>query len=90
MEYTIQWIGEAFLGVSTDSGRQIGFSLLTGHPVPAGFNQDDAVTIEPATKIPYEPEVETENRAYFIVTHAVTGKTLTVWHETDGWSLEHN
>lgn len=88
MEYTIEWIGEVFLGVSSDGGRHIGLSLLKGHPVPAEFKEGDRVTIEAATKIPYEPEVETDNRAYFTVTHVATGKTVVVWHETDGWMLE--
>lgn len=88
MEYTIEWIGEVFLGVRTDAKRHIGMSLLKGHSVPAEFREGDRVRIAVASKIPYEPEVETEHRAYFTVTHVATGKTLTVWHETDGWMLE--
>lgn len=88
MEYTVEWIGEVFLGVSSDGGRHIGLSRLKGHPVPAEFNEGDRVRIEAATKIPYEPEVETEHRAYFTVTHVVTGKTLSVWHDSNNWQLE--
>ena len=43
MEYTIQWIGEVFFRVSSDGGRQIGLSLLKGHPVPAEFSEGDRV-----------------------------------------------
>ena len=90
MEYTIQWIGEVFLGVSSEGGRQIGMSLLKSHPVPAELKEGDRVRIATASQIPYEPlEEATENRAYFTVTHVATGKTLTVWHETDGWLLEN-
>jgi hypothetical protein len=89
MEYTIQWIGEVFLGVSSDGGRQIGMSLLEGHPVPAEFKEGDRVSIATSPNIPYEP-VETENRSYYTVTHIPTGKMLTVWHEPDGWRLEGN
>ena len=90
MEYTIQLIGEVFLGVSSEGGRQIGMSLLKSHPVPAEFKEGDRVRIATASQIPYEPlEEATENRAYFTVTHVATGKTLTVWHETDGWLLEN-
>jgi hypothetical protein len=91
MEYTIQWIGEVFLGVSSDGGRQIGMSLLEGHPVPAEFKEGDRVRIANSPDIPYEPYqlgVETEKRDYYTVTHIPTGKTLTVWHEADGWRLE--
>jgi hypothetical protein len=91
VEYTIEWIGEAFLGVSSDAGRHIGMSLLKGHPVPADFREGDRVRIanSPGTPYePYQPEAETENRAYFAVTHIATGQTLTVWHLTDGWKLE--
>jgi hypothetical protein len=89
MEYTIEWIGEAFLGVSSDAKRHIGMSLLKGHPVPAEFKENDRVCIAVAFEIPYEPlEEATEDRAYFTITHVTTGKTLTVWHETDGWLLE--
>jgi hypothetical protein len=89
MEYTFEWIGEAFLGVSSDAKRHIGMSLLKGHPVPAEFKEGDRVSIAFASEIPYEPlEEATENRAYFTITHAPTGKRLTVWHEMDGWLLE--
>jgi hypothetical protein len=89
MEYTIEWIGEAFLGVSSDAKRHIGMSLLKGRPVPAEFKEGDRVSIALASEIPYEPvEEATEDRAYFTITHAATGKTLTVWHETDRWLLE--
>jgi hypothetical protein len=88
VEYTLQWIGEVFLGVSTDAGRHVGLTLLKGHPVPAEFKEGDRVLIEASKKIPYEPEVETEHRAYFTVTHIATGKTLSVWHETDQWMLD--
>jgi hypothetical protein len=88
MEYTVEWIGEVFLGVSSDGGRHIGLSLLKGRPVPAEFNEGDRVRIEAATKIPYEPEGGTEDRVYFTVTHVSTGKTLTVWHDSDHWRLE--
>jgi|HubBroStandDraft_6_1064221.scaffolds.fasta_scaffold1098892_1 hypothetical protein len=89
MEYTIQWIGEMFLGVSSDNRRQVGMSLLKSHPVPAEFKEGDLVRIAVASQIPYEPlEEATESRAYFTITHVATGKTLTVWHETDGWLLE--
>jgi hypothetical protein len=91
MEYTIEWIGEAFLGVSSDAGRHIGMSLLKGHPVPAEFKEGDRVRIATSPDIPYEPYqigVDAENRTYFTVTHIATSKTLTVWHQTDGWRLE--
>lgn len=91
MEYTIEWIGEVFLGVSSDAGRHIGLSLLKGHPVPVEFNEGDHVRIANSPGIPYEPYqpgTETENRAHFTVTHIATGKMLIVWHETDGWKLE--
>ena len=59
-------------------------------PIPAEFKEGDRVRIAVASQIPYEPlEEATENRAYFTVTHVATGKTLTVWHETDGWLLEN-
>jgi hypothetical protein len=66
MEYTIEWIGEVFLGVSSDAGRHIGFSLMKGHPVPVKFKEGDRVRIADAPKIPYErykPDVQTENRS---------------------------
>jgi hypothetical protein len=89
MEYTIQWIGEVFLGVSSDGGRQIGMSLLKSQPVPAEFKEGDRVRISASPDIPYEPYGEgTENRAYYIVTHIPTGKTLVVWHDSDNWMLE--
>jgi hypothetical protein len=89
MEFRIQWIGEVFLGVSSDGGRQIGMSLLKSHPVPAEFKEGDRVHIVVSSDIPYEPYDEgTEHRAYFTVTHIPTGKTLTVWHESDKWMLE--
>lgn len=91
MEYTIEWVGDVFLGVSSDAGRHIGMSLLNGHPVPDEFKEGDRVRITDAPSIPYEtyqPGAETQNRAYFTVTHILTGKTLTVWHETNGWRLE--
>jgi hypothetical protein len=87
MEYTVQWIGKVFLGLSSDAGRQIGMSLLDSQHVPAEFKEGDRVRIANSPNIPYEP-VETENRAYYTVTHIPTGKTLTVWHESDGWTLE--
>lgn len=55
MEYTIEWIGEAFLGVSTDAGRHIGMSLIKGHPVPDEFKENDRVRITDAQNVPYEP-----------------------------------
>jgi hypothetical protein len=89
MGYTIQWIGEVFLGISSDGGRQIGLSLLKSHPAPAEFKEGDRVRIGASPNIPYEPYEEgTEHRAYFTVTHIQTGKTLTVWHESDKWMSE--
>jgi hypothetical protein len=88
MEYTIHWIGEVFLGLASDGGRQIGMSLLKSQPVPAEFKEGDRVRIAASPNIPYEPEVETETRNYYIVTHIPTGKTLTVWHDSDNWRLE--
>jgi hypothetical protein len=88
MEYTIQWIGKVFLGLASDGGRQIGMSLLESQPVPAEFKEGDRVRIDTSPKIPYEPEVETEPRNYYTVTHIPTGKTLTVWHDSDNWRLE--
>ena len=91
MEYTIQWIGEVFLGVSSEGGRQIGLSLLESQPVPAEFKEGDRVRIANSPDIPYEPYepgVERENRAYYTVTHIPTGKMLTVWHDSDNWRLE--
>jgi hypothetical protein len=91
MEYTIQWIGKVFLGLSSDGGRQIGMSLLESQPVPAEFKEGDRVRIANSPDIPYEPYtpgVETENRGYYTVTHIPTGKTLMVWREADGWRLE--
>ena len=88
MEYTIQWIGKVFLGLSTDGGRQIGLSLLESQPVPAEFQEGDRVRITASQKIPYEPDVDAETRNYYMVTHIPTGKTLTVWHDSDNWRLE--
>jgi hypothetical protein len=89
MEYTIQWIGEVFLGLSSDSGRQIGMSLLKSQPVAAEFKEGDTVRIATSPDIPYEPyKEETEHRNYYTVTHIPTGKTLTVWHDSDDWRLE--
>jgi hypothetical protein len=91
MEYTIQWIGKVFLGLSSDEGRQIGMSLLEGYAVPDEFKEGDRVRIANTPDIPYEPYqpgVATGNRAYFTVTHVPTGKALTVWHGTDGWRLD--
>jgi hypothetical protein len=45
MEYTIQWIGEVFIGLSSEGGRQIGMSLLGSEPVPAEFKEGDRVRI---------------------------------------------
>ncbi len=89
MEYTIQWIGEVFLGLSSEGGRQIGMSLLKSQPVPAEFREGDLVRIAISSDIPYEPYAEeTEDRNYYTITHIPTGKTLTVWHDSDNWSLE--
>jgi hypothetical protein len=88
MDFTIQWIGEVFLGLSSDGGRQIGMSLLESQPVPAEFKEGDRVRIATSQHIPYEPGVEPENRYYYTVTHIPTGKTFTVWHDSDDWRLE--
>lgn len=89
MTFTIQWIGEAFLALSSAGGRQIAMSLLKGQPVPAEFKEGDPVRIAASPDIPYEPyEVGIEDRTYYTVTHILTGKTLTVWHDSDDWRLE--
>jgi hypothetical protein len=64
-------------------------SLLKSQPVPVEFKEGDRVRITTLPDIPYEPYGEgTEDRNYYTVTHIPTGKTLTVWHESDDWRLE--
>jgi hypothetical protein len=88
MEYTIIWIGEVFLGVATDQGRQIGLSLLEGQAIPAEFKEGDRVRIVNSPDALYTKGIKTENRGYYTVTHIPTGKTLTVWHKANEWRLE--
>jgi hypothetical protein len=87
MEYTIQWIEEVAFGVS-DGTRQIGMSLLEGQSVPTEFKEGDRVRIANSPDGLYARGLETDNRGYYTVTHIPTGKTLTVWHRADEWSLE--
>jgi hypothetical protein len=90
MGYTLDWIGEVGLGVTSDGGRQIGMSLLEGQSVPPEFKEGDRVRIVNSPDELHAMGIEDNNRGYYTVTHVRSGATLTVWHKADEWRLEQD
>jgi len=80
MPYTIDWIGTVALGVRTEGGRPLAFSLERHQRVPDELKEGDAVEI---TNHPDHPSVMAaglESCGYYEITHIKSGKVLKTWY----------
>lgn len=76
MDYKVDWVGEVALGVVTDSGRPLAFSLEEGQAVPTEFKPGDELEIENHPAHPATLAMGMENMGYYRITHVASGKVL--------------
>ncbi|HUB18564.1 MAG TPA: hypothetical protein VL990_08005 [Acidobacteriaceae bacterium] len=88
MGYKVAWIGAVALGVETDGGRQLAFSLEEDQQIPSEFKEGDPIEI---VNHPDHPSVATmglESGGFYEITHLPTGKTFRTWHRADMYKVE--
>jgi hypothetical protein len=87
MAYKVAWVGSVALGVETETGRELAFSLEENQQIPAEFKEGDAVDI---TNHPDHPSVATmgmESGGYYEITHIPTGTVFRTWHRADAYKV---
>lgn len=75
MSYRIDWVGEVALGVRTEGGRPIAFSLEEGQIVPSEFKVGDEVDIQNHPAHPAKVEMGM-NDGYYDIIHLASKKVL--------------
>lgn len=88
MAYTIDWIGTVAIGVLTEGGRSLAFSLEDGQQVPAEFKEGDDVKIMNHPEDPVVLAMGLENGGYYEITHIKSGVVLRTWHRADMYKVE--
>lgn len=88
MSYTIDWVGTVALGVKTEGGRQLAFSLEEGQTVPEEFQEGDLVEIANNPGHPAEIARGMGSSGYYEFTHLKTGKTFRTMHRADMYKLD--
>jgi hypothetical protein len=88
MAYKIEWIGTVALGIETEGGRSLAFSLEDGQVVPPEFKIGDPVEIANRPNHPSIAAMGMENGGYYEFTHIPTGKVFRTWHRADMYKVE--
>jgi hypothetical protein len=88
MAYKIDWIGTVALGVLTDGGRSLSFSLEDGQSIPPEFRAGDDVEISNHPEHPAVLAMGLENGGYYEITHLKSGAVLRTWHRADMYKVE--
>ena len=70
MPYKIEWIGTVALGVSTEGGQSLAFSLADGQQVPPEFKVGDPVKIVNYPEHPSVVAMGMENVGYYEFTQS--------------------
>jgi hypothetical protein len=89
MSYKIAWIGTVALGVETDGGQQLAFSLEEDQQVPSEFKVGDPIEICNHPDHPSVAAMGLESGGYYDITHLPTGMTLRTWHRADMYKVEN-
>ncbi len=88
MPYKIEWIGTVALGVSTEGGQSLAFSLADGQQVPPEFKVGDPVKIVNYPEHPSVVAMGMENVGYYEFTHIPTGTVVRTQHRDDMYKVE--
>jgi hypothetical protein len=88
MPYKIEWIGTVALGISTEGGRSLAFSLEDGQQVPPEFKVGDPVKIVNFPEHPSVIAMGMGNEGYYEFTHIPTGIVLHTLHRNDMYKVE--
>jgi hypothetical protein len=88
MAYTIDWIGTVALGVLTEGGRPLAFSLVDGQEVPSEFKEGDEVEIRNHPEHPAVLAMGMENEGYYEITHVKSRVMLRLRHSADMYKVE--
>jgi hypothetical protein len=87
MSYKIDWIGAVAIGVQTDGGRELAFSLEEGQHVQTEFKVGDDIQIVNHPARPASMEMGLD-WGYYEVTHCRSGKVLKTWHRADAFHVK--
>ena len=87
MPYKISYIGTVALGIETDGGRIISFTLPENSPVPEEFKVGDSVDVEIYPAHPAQIAFG-HNTGYYEIKHLASGKTLRTFHKDDEWRVK--
>jgi hypothetical protein len=71
-QYIVRWVGPVGIGIHTQEGKSLTFSVVKNQYIPAEFKPGDEVTIN---TIPGNPPI---NQGYYEITHIPTGKILRI------------
>jgi hypothetical protein len=87
LSYKIDWIGTVAIGVQTEGGRELAFSLEEGQHVPKGFKVGDDVQIvnQPAHPASIDMGLDW---GYYEITHCRSGKVLKTWHRDGAFQVK--
>ena len=88
MAYKIDWIGTVALGVLTEGGRPLAFSLEDGQQVPPEFKEGDDVEIRNYPENPAVLAMGMENGGHYEITHIKSRAVLRTWHRADMYKVE--
>jgi hypothetical protein len=84
MSYKIDWIGAVAIGVQTEAGRELAFSMEEGQHVPKEFKVGEDIEIVNHPGHPTSIMMGMDWR-YFEITHCRSGKVLKTWHRADAF-----
>ena len=87
MAHKIAWVGTLALGVETDEGRQMAFSLEEGQTIPSEFKEGDQLRIVNHPDHPANVAMGM-NGGYYEITHVRSGAVLETWHRADADKVE--
>jgi hypothetical protein len=87
MAYTVEWIGTVALGVLTEGGRSLTFTLAEGQTVPEEFKVGDELEIEIHSAHPAMIAMDM-NSGHYDITHVRSGKVLRILHSTTDYMFK--
>lgn len=88
MAYQIAWIGTVALGIETEGGRSLAFSIEDNQQVPVEFKEGDSVEITNRPDHPATLAMGLESQGYYEIKHIRTGTILRTWHRADMYKVE--
>jgi hypothetical protein len=90
MGYKVDWIGTVALGVVTDGGRPLAFSLEEGQTIPQSFKEGDRLYIQNNPDPLAEVIPDFQNNGFYEIEHAETGDKLRTYHRADMYKVDRN